>query len=162
MTVTGPELDPLLHRVLNLERQSRRLTGLVALLSVGFVVLLLGQLLPGKQILEARGFLVRDARGTVRAALALLDNGSPALRLNGADGKVRGLWLARPDDSVALRLKRPEGVTMTELMLDPDGNPHLLLGGRDGRTRTTVGVAGDGIPALLVRDRELRRVWSAP
>jgi hypothetical protein len=162
MTVPGPELDPLAQRLLILERQSRRLTGLVALLSVGFLVVLLGQLLPGKPVHEARGFLVRDAHGTARAALTLLDDGSPALRLNGADGKVRALWLVRPDESVALRLKRPEGLTVAELMLDPDGSPHLLLGGRDGRTRTAVGVAEDGAPALLVRDRELRRVWSAP
>jgi hypothetical protein len=87
----------LTERVDRLEEEIRRLqraavVGLI--LAVGFfailVIVALHSVAPS--VVEAERFAFRDARGKVRAELAMVSNGSRTLRLTDSEGKV--IWQA--------------------------------------------------------------------
>lgn len=100
----------------NQERRfTRVLVVVVVALAAGFAM---GQTRPGRPALvEAEGFVLRDARDRTRAHLSLI-----------ADG------------SVALGLANQSGDTRVALVVGVDGAPQLTLQDADGKTRVIIGV----------------------
>jgi hypothetical protein len=148
-------------RLVAAERSVRRLQASNTFLAIGFVLLLAWQLWPKSATIAAKEIELRDGAWKRRASLAPREDGSPALRLNNADGRARVMVNARDDGSTIVRLSDAAGVHRATLGLEPDGSPQLRLFGRDGRTRVTLEVAGDS-PRLTLRDSTQKVVWSAP
>ncbi|OGF12860.1 MAG: hypothetical protein A2W00_04010 [Candidatus Eisenbacteria bacterium RBG_16_71_46] len=151
----------MIDRIAALERRARRLEALVAILAVGYLVLLAWRLLPRPEM-SAQKFSVRDRGGMIRAELSLGDGGTPSLRLNDAAGKARAMLLLRADGSTTLRFTDARGENRAQLLLRPDGSPLLRLSGPGDDALTEVQTVEGGAPALLLRapDRTVR--WTAP
>lgn len=77
MTHDTPDLQDILKRLGRLEAQNRKLKrGGVCLLAVFSAFLFMGQAAPAPQVIEAQRFVLKDAKGNVRAWLGLFGKGS--------------------------------------------------------------------------------------
>jgi hypothetical protein len=77
MTQDAPELQGILNRLSRLEAQNRRLKwGGVSLLAVLSTLVLMGQAAPTPRVIEAQRFVLKDAKGNIRAWWGLLGQGS--------------------------------------------------------------------------------------
>lgn len=165
MNLATDDGGALQERVERVERKARWLTAMATVLAVLCVALLAWQFAPIDPIVEARGFVLRDAQRRARAELMIRADGTPILRLNNLHGRARAMLHLRDDGAVALRLIDPAGVNRAELSLDRRGEPALVLSGANGRSRVIL-AAGDtseaGEQSVVLRDRLGRPVWSAP
>jgi hypothetical protein len=121
----------------NRERRSTRLLVLVVIgLAAGFAM---GQTRPARPgVVEAEGFVLRDARGRTRAHLSLI-----------ADG------------SVALGLANQSGDSRAALVVGVDGTPQLALQDANGKTRVIIGMQPGGV-GIRLQDATGKVVWSTP
>ncbi len=162
MSTAGSESSSWEVRLARAERRLRQLGGLVAFLILGFVILLAWQFAPKAPIVQAQGFELRDSHWQRRAGLILREDGSPALRINNANGRARAMLNVTNDGAVYLRLSDSLGQNRAYLALGPDGAPRLTLAGADGRTLVALEVANGTRPRVTLRDSTQKVVWSAP
>jgi hypothetical protein len=87
---------------------------------------------------EARQFVLRDARGVPRAQLSLLQTGAPRLALLDSQGHMRvGVGVA-------------------------DDCPEIVFYDQEGRVRLIVSVRPDGSPRVGLYDETGSPAWAAP
>jgi hypothetical protein len=178
MTAQTPDLEAILERLEKLERQNRwpKRAGVAAL------VLLASTLLAGfatqrpakhpgdPETVEAQRFVLKNARGDIRAELSL-DDGEPRLVLRDGQGMPRALLsLATAAPSIVLHNDKGEprtirgstagepsltlygGLGKGSVMLDVSaGEPTLTLFGSQVKSNATLYVSLDG-PSLEVSD----------
>ena len=151
------------RRLMELERQHRRLQGVVAVVGLVACAGIVAHYLPGPSTLGARRFVVVDAAQTVRAELVAADDGDVLLRLNNTAGKARSMLRLERNGTATLRMSDEQGFNRLELGLDKDGDPSLILTGPDGRTRTRLGLyEPDNRPGLTLIDPTRKVTWNAP
>ena len=176
-----PTMEALVKRLNRLERENRRLkrAGVIAL-AVMTAVVLMGKATAGKvaKVVEAEGFVLRDARGTVRARLETLSFGKVQLVLFDKDEKPQSI-LGVGSDGPGLILGGKEGTTFLSntlllfsgkdfkvrlgMTLFPPQEPGLILAGSNGKHRAKLILGDDGAPALRFLDPDGKNViWSAP
>ncbi len=176
-----PTMEALVKRLNRLERENRRLkrAGVIAL-AVMTAVVLMGKATAGKvaKVIEAEGFVLRDARGTVRARLETLSFGKVQLVLFDKDEKPQSI-LGVGSDGPGLILGGKEGTTFLSntlllfsgkdfkvrlgMTLFPPQEPGLILAGSNGKHRAKLILGDDGAPALRFLDPDGKNViWSAP
>jgi hypothetical protein len=145
-------------RLSRLERENRRWKWLAALGPAVALVGLLGQMIPSAgaighdspaarptvspAVVEAERFVLRDARGTPRASLAMGADGSPVFHFFDRDGATR--TVLAPSHLV---LSGEEPGSAVKLLVNRGGLPALRLE-KNGRLRAVLGMAGDGTLAL--------------
>lgn len=132
-----------------LERRVQRLTAAVAVLATAFALAVLWALLPRPEV-QASRFMLRDARGAWRGALAIDPEGLPTLRLNDARGRAMLYGLVRADGSPRLRLADSTGRSRVVLEVSAAGQPHARLLDAEGRTGVHAWIDGTGRPVLDV------------
>jgi hypothetical protein len=145
-----------------LEQRIRRLERVVAILALGFALLIVWRILPGKPVVEAREFLMRDGKGVIRGALLMLADGRPALRLNDVNGKARAMLYLNPEAGGALRLTDLNGDQRAVLELSESGLPQLRLNDENGSVRTLVRPGAESRPAIVLIGENRKTVWSSP
>jgi hypothetical protein len=177
----------IVHRMEALERDNRRLrrygvmmlTVLAIFLGVGASLLYFSGAygLPGSpQMVAARQFLLRDARGTIRGTWGTGEDGSVRLALNDDQGRQRirlslledgsaGLTFADtadrklavlgllPDQTTTLALTDPAGVPRMVLGVAANGSSNLVFADHSGTTRAGLGVDSRGIGTFTLADR---------
>jgi len=126
------------RRILALERQNRRLHGLVVLLVLMALVQTAWHLLPGAPVISAERFVVKRRGGPPRGEFSLWQDGTPAFRINNEKGEARALWALRRDGTLSLRMNDVHHMTRVEMLVDPDGLPRVALYGSDGRSRANL------------------------
>ncbi len=137
MTSYTPDLAAVVARLEKVERQNRRLRGAgIAVVAVAAAGLLMGQAVPRAPIVEAEGFVLTDARGIVRAKLAM-DKGRPMVALTDEYGMPR-----------------------IGLIVDKDG-PMVALGDENGMPRVELSVGKEG-PRLFLADANGKKIWGQP
>jgi mono/diheme cytochrome c family protein len=96
--------------------------------------LVAGQAEPGKRakVIEAERFIMRDAKGTVRAELAWSD-GDAGLTLFDAKGKRRTRFVLSGDGLLNLSVYDRNGTDRAVLQVQPDGEPLLKLSAEQGK-----------------------------
>lgn len=105
------------------------------------------------KMIEAQGFLVRDAEGRERARLTVGDDGSPRLVFLDAMGRVRAQISVGPGGTPGIRLLDPS--QKAEIGLAVSGTrPGLILNDRTGHPRAGLCVQDDGSPLLSFRDQQ--------
>jgi hypothetical protein len=177
----------ILNRVEQLERDNRRLRRYAgAMLVVVAMVLGLGAALiyysvrsglPGSaQSVAARQFVLRDAKGTVRGAWGMADDGAVRFVLSDAGGRQRvrlsllqdgsaGLSFADtadrklavlgllPDHTTNLALTDPAGIPRAVLGVAPNGSSNLVFADQSGSTRAGLGVDSRGLGTFTLAER---------
>ena len=177
----------IVHRLDALERDNRRLrrygvTMLVVLatfLGVGASLLYFSGAygLPGSpQMVAARQFLLRDARGMIRGTWGTAEDGSVRLALSDDRGRQRirlslledgsaGLTFADtadrklavlgllPDHTTTLALTDPAGVPRMVLGVAANGSSNLVFADHSGTTRAGLGVDSRGLGTFTLAER---------
>lgn len=162
METAGSATTDVETRLTHLERRSRRLSGVVAMLGVLVMVMVAWRMMPARRALDVEQIILRDRENHARGELAVWPDGSAALRLNDVRGKARALWLVKPDGSVSMHFRDERGVSRAELAIDPAGAPSLALTGADGHTRTLLGLVEANAAGITLRDPSNTTVWRAP
>jgi hypothetical protein len=141
--MTEPTLDTLTRRLDRLERQNRWLRRVSLVILLGAVAtLLMGQAPPHRppRIVEAEEFVLRDARGQVRATLGTTQSPSAAfLRIHNDDGKQRA-----------------------RIIVSSDGTSSLEFMDSSDRVRVLLGVRDHGLPRVWLGNEGGRIIWRAP
>jgi hypothetical protein len=170
--------DALVRRLERLEQKYRRLRGTNRLLVVGLAVLLgtaaatvvtLALRLPrlSGDVVQARSFALRDAKGRLRGVfgmatdgasqlvlqdemgharlrLVVLGDGSPGFTLIDQKGRSRAALGLLPDETITLAFADRQGISRVALGLTARQAASLALADSDGITRAGMGVAADG------------------
>lgn len=177
----------ILHRLEHLERDNRRLRRYAAtMLVVVAMVLGLGAALiyysvrsglPGSpHSVSARQYVLRDAKGEVRGAWGLGEDGAVRFVLSDASGRQRvrlsllqdgsaGLSFADsadrklavlgllPDHTTNLALTDPAGIPRAVLGVAPNGSSTLVFADQSGSTRAGLGVDSRGLGTFTLAER---------
>jgi hypothetical protein len=148
MTCTATELQEVKKRLSDLETQNRRLkwSGL-SLLAVLSAIVLMGQAAPPPQVIEAQRFVLKDAKGNVRAWWGLFGKGSEFVL--GDTNKQPKMTLKVSDEASDLHFYGGENSGMN-LGVDL-GNPAISMAGAHGDGRADIAVSTSG-PAMTVQD----------
>lgn len=147
-------------RLRALERRTTRLLALVTMFAVAFVLLVAWTLAPRPRV-DARAFMLKDAKDHWRGALMTREeDGAPMVRLNAPDGRPRLLGLLTPDGSVKFRLSDSSGVARINLELARDGAPHVMVFAPDGHVRIQLRLTPENAPLVEVRDGERARFFT--
>jgi hypothetical protein len=165
MNLATDEGRALLVRMERVERRSRWLTALAVVVALLCVAILAWQFAPLDSQVEARGFVLRDAKWHVRGELKVRNDGTPVLRLNNRGGQPAAVLTVRDDGAVALRLYDTAEQERAGVRLDEHGTPLFSLTGANGRPRvvlTAEETTEAGEQRIVMRDRLGRMVWSAP
>jgi hypothetical protein len=165
MNVATDAGQALLMRVESMERRVRWITALSVVLALLCGALVAWQFFPQDALIEARGFVVRDANWQTRAELRSRKDGSPVLRLTNRAGKNGAVLSLRDDGAVSLRLYDNAEQERAEIKLDEHGTPAFVLSGSNGKPRvtlTTVDVGDQSHQRIVLKNREGRTVWEAP
>jgi len=180
MTAQAPELATVVVRLEKVEQQNRKLK-MVGVVVLGLAVagMVMGQAMPRAQIVEAEGFVLKDAAGKVRAklnvgkdgpGLTLADENKPRAGLNlfkdgvmldlyDENGKIRvGLYVIK--EGPGLVLHDENGKFQAKLNAYKDG-PMLALYDENGKPRAGLVVDKDG-PLLTLYDKNGKVVWGEP
>ncbi len=131
-----------------LERRNRRLSGLVTLLVIMAFVQTAWHLMPAPEMVSARRFVLKERGRPNRGEFSIWQDGTPAFRINNANGEARALWALRKDGTLSLRMSDARFQTRAELFVTPEGLPHLSLYGDDGRSRAVLWVNRENLPEL--------------
>lgn len=165
MNLATDEGRALLERLERVERTSRWLAALAVVVALMCVAILAWQFMPLDSLVDARGFVLRDANWHPRAELKVRKDNSPVLRLNNRGGRPAAVLSVRDDGAVALRLYDTAEQERAEIRVDEHGTPLFSLTGANGRPRVvlTAEETGEtGEQRIVLRDRLGRTVWSAP
>jgi hypothetical protein len=150
MTSDPSELQAIKNRLSTLEAQNRRLkwSGL-SLLAVLSAFVLMGQTAPTPQVIEAQRFVLKDAKGNVRAWLGLFGKGSEIIL--GDTNKEPKMTLKVSEDASDLHFYGGEHSGMN-LGVDL-GYPAISMAGTDGNGRVDIAVSTSG-PAIKAQDEK--------
>ncbi|MBI4636376.1 MAG: hypothetical protein HY727_08500 [Candidatus Rokubacteria bacterium] len=152
--MTERDLPRVMERLERLEHQSRRLKAVGGLLVLSVLAVgLMGQAVPQGRTVEAETFVVRDASGRPRAALALGKDDRPGLALADKSGKIRAWLNLETDGSPDLRFYDREEKVRAQLAVDAAGAPALSLTDATEHQRARLAVRADGAPRLLFYDK---------
>jgi hypothetical protein len=165
MNVATDAGQALLMRVEGMERRVRWITALSVVLALLCGALIAWQFFPQDALVEARGFVVRDASWRTRAELRVRKDGSPVLRLSNHAGRNGAVLSLRDDGAVSLRLYDNAEQERAEIKLDEHGTPAFSLTGSNGTARvtlTTEDVGDESDQRIVLRNRAGRTVWEAP
>lgn len=180
-------LAAVLGRLEEIERENRRLRRYGTAMLIALAVLVgLGVASiwyyggPGQigsaQIVTARQFVLRDARGAVRGAWGTTEDGSVRLALNDVRGQQRirlsllsdgsaGLSFADTadrklavlgllaDHTTTLALTDPGGVPRAVLGVNPNGTSNIVFADQTGATRAGLGVDTRGLGTFTLAER---------
>ncbi len=91
------------------------------------------------EVIRVKRIELVDSEGTVRAALAVHEDGTAGLDLSDEGGQVRA-----------------------SLTLAAAGVPRLNLLGRDGGVQASLGFGTDWRTQLVLTDRHAQVIWSTP
>jgi len=103
------------------------------------------------KVVRAERFEVVDAKGEVRAVLAVREDGTPHLALFDADGQVRAIVAVLPSGTPDLYLCDADGKPRASLAVWEDG-PSLTLRDAKGKDRATLELSRDWGPILWLDD----------
>ena len=142
-------------RLAVLERRVRRLHAVLVTMFALVLATIAYQFAPRPAVVEAREFVLRDARGKSRAALTLLEGKHPALRLNNRDERARAILIVRDDESTVFRLSDREGQHRVQIWTRADGVPAIGLANADGHPLIRMGLEYPGGGWLSIRDTAL-------
>jgi len=143
------------NRSLTMALRRLKLGGLVGVASLAVLFLTGAVSIP--ESLESRNFVLRDASGKVRAALAMRPDGTPGLAFFEKDGRVR-LSLDLGGDGPAVNLMNGIGKPLAALAMRKDGTPGLGLFDESGQVRVSLDLYRNGLPAVnLYGDQGLLR-----
>ena len=141
----------LTRRLDRLERENRWWRGFAILtLVVLSIVMLTGQVTPGNRVVEANRFILKDATGTVRAALGFSRDGSPGLTIVDKQGSPRiGLLVKGEDGWPSLGFTGRDGKPLVALVVEPDGSSSLGLSAKDASRGIVLGVRSNGETTIV-------------
>lgn len=147
MTSQISVLQSVVERLDKLEKQNRTLKRVGMLVLVLFcLVFVMGQALPGRRIIEAEGFILRDANGKMRAALGISE-GAPHLSLLDEEGTAR-IFLTLAANKPAVWLFDAKVNPRVSLATDAGGDGLLSLLDGMRKQRAVLGLLPDGSPKL--------------
>lgn len=125
----GDPLGRIGSKILLLKRVALTVAILVGL------TLLMGQARPTQatKVIEAERFVLRDARGAVRAEIGCADEG-PDLSLLDEKGQRRARLTLSADGSLRVSVADKEGTNRTVLHVGPNGDSYEETPGKNGKT----------------------------
>lgn len=163
--------DRLVARLSSLEGQNRslrRLSTLLSFLVAGSIVVGVVHVMspsafdfvrPGMGIVEANGFVVRDATGAVRGEWIVEEDGRVRFGLNDLTETRRASMSVRTGGSPGIALASRDGRNRLVLGVLPDESANLVFADRGGLPRTVLGVSSDESAGLTIVDAAgVRRV----
>ena len=154
MTSQLPLLDSVLDRLVKVEAQNRRirLAGAVVLSMVG-TVLIMAQVRPPSQTVEAERLVLRDAMGMARIVLSSGEgeDGAASLTLSDANGNPRGVLVVLRSGVAGIALRDQRGRMRLVGQVDSGGAPSLRLLGADAKGRAELSFR-EGTAALVFKD----------
>jgi hypothetical protein len=155
------DLRDLDARVKRLERQNLWLKLSCLACAIAFVCMLTMGLARGENTVEAQKFVLRSAKGEIRAELSTMDGDYPQLILWSPNGQkkveVNPLGLSVSDQEMSGKLPLAHygdvGLYLT------DGKGHIVLEAGGAATEPPQLSA---IPEMAVFDKKGNRIWQAP
>lgn len=156
--------DRMVSRISSLEMQNRsykRLNRVLTLLvGVGFVVGIVHVLSPNSMdflrpttgVLEASGFVVRDAQGSIRGQWMVEEDGRVRFSLHDLTETRRVSVSVQNGGSPGLSLANRDGQTRVALGLNSDGSANFVVADRTGLPRTVLGLSADDAAGLTIVD----------
>jgi hypothetical protein len=174
------ESDCVRERLDRLERDNRRLIGILVIVVLGALVAVVegsGFIRTHSKVIEAENFIVRDASGVVRASVGLRKDGTPEIALHDSKGNyqfavethsddtaymsfydradLRAMLFTAADGSGYLKFYDAEGTEASSLYHLPNRETGLTLD--NGRSGMHLSVKRDATPQLCVSsDKENR------
>lgn len=161
-------------RIAALERRLRWLTAVCVFLGLALVILHVrpffdgppgasGRSRPDRPDLSLRSLSIPDSTGVIRLQAGLYRDGTPFLRLNGADGRERLAGAVRADGQPEIRLSDGEGRGSARIEVDAQGRALIRLSDGRGSPLMALLGRGDGRPALVMWDAATREtLFAAP
>jgi hypothetical protein len=157
--------EALLQRLERVEQEYRRLRSTNRLLIVGLAVLLgsaaatvvtLALRLPPVpgDVVQARSFALRDAKGRLRGVFGMATDGSPQLALQDESGHPRLRLIVLSDGSPGLALIDQQGRSRAALGLLPDETITLAFADRQGISRAVLGLTARQAASLALADSD--------
>ena len=156
--------DRLVARISSLEGQNRalkRLSSVLALgVGLGLVVGVIHVLSPGSMdflrpamgVIEANGFVVRDAAGVARGQWLVEDDGRVRFSLHDLTETRRVSVSVQNGGSPGFSLANREGQTRVALGLNSDGSANFVVADRAGLPRTVLGLSSNEAAGLTIVD----------
>jgi hypothetical protein len=119
---------------------------------------------PGKKVIEANEFILKDKDGNLRGLLGFADNGEPRLTLLGSKGlSVVEVGLRHPAGNPGVVLTDAAGQFRAGILLDEAGNPSFTIHGRNGKARLGLFAEEGNATGVVVFDEaetpRLRVLW---
>ncbi len=149
-----PSLEALAQRLECVERVNRRLKRAGAAVAVGIVALLLmGQTLPKRRVVEAQEFVVKDDSGRVFARLGS-QAGLPSLTLFDKNQTPRVTLDLAPDDGLHLSFVDKAGRLRAGIFTAQNGDPGIFFADKAGKVRISIEVSKNDTPRLDLSDKE--------
>ena len=160
MTAQASEMGAVVVRLEKVEQQNQKLkmVGVVAL-ALAVAGMIMGQAMPKARIVEAEGFVLKDAAGKPRAELAVLKNGL-RLALYDENDKARVLLAVDKEEGPGLHLYDENGKDRADLGVGKAG-PVLALYDENDKIRAELAVSKYG-PGLVQYDENGKKIWGQP
>ena len=148
MTSSTEELQAIKKRLSDLEAQNRRLKwSVLSLLAALSAVVLMGQAAPTPKVIEAQRFVLKDAKGNVRAWMGLFGEGSELIL--GDTNKEPKLTLKVSEEASDLHFY---GEKHSGMNLGVDlGNPAVSIEAADGQGKADISFSTSG-PSIALQD----------
>lgn len=173
-----PSLEIVLQRLQTLEKQNRRLkrSGLLVLVLVGSVLFILSaakhQAMPtaATEIVEAQRFVLKNARGEIRAILGVELDGDPYLSFWDADDHLRiglGVWTKEPalnifDSKGNRRLSLYGSVDGPSIEVTDAAGFKAVVGTTDLQTDRTGEAHRTSAASVVMLGKDGKVIWRAP
>jgi len=159
----SPPTDATVDRLAHLEHENQRLrrfgwvvlvAAVVVLGVTSAVVVLFGthRLPPPGAVVQARSFVLQDAKGKVRGTWGVTEEGAVQLALADESGQPRVRMSVLEDGSPGLALVDGDGRPRAALGLLADGTINLVFADEDGRGRAVLGLTAGGASSLVLAD----------
>ena len=139
----------------------RWLTALCAFLSLGVTALVAWEFTPRSGEIQARRFVLRDDRWRRRAELSFRDDGGPALKFFGPEGRTNASLSLNQDGRGALKFSGLDGTDRARFGVNADGTPVLILADPDGLPGIEATAGGEGRAAIAIK-KQGETVWRTP
>lgn len=156
-------VDAIVERLALVEHENQRLRryGKVVL---GAAVVVLGatasvvamfatnKIPPPGAVVQARSFVLQDAKGKVRGTWAVTQEGVVQFALSDGPGQPRVRLSVLEDGSPGLALVDGKGRPRAALGLLADGSINLVFADQEGRGRAVLGFTAEGASSLVLAD----------
>jgi hypothetical protein len=124
----------------------------LGLLGCALVAAVCGAQAEKPSAIEATEFVLRDARGLIRASLSIRPDGTPGLAMFDKTGKPRLEIHLSPEDDGGIDLHDSKGILRAAVAVRPDGTPGVGLFGTKGQVRASLDVGRDGSAGVNIYD----------